>query len=169
MSCKCVELHIGYRKCGKSEKVEQLLNSCNSKVYIATLPQIKKHENTIKNHMARRGNKWTTINLNFDFEADIKAIKLVLNNLPTQTACMLDGIWTWYYLQNQITKIEPAYFANILCELIENYCLTWKLVDIGTYIFAENNTDKNKLEIIHKTIINRLKITNLIDYRYERV
>ena len=164
---KDIELHLGYRKCGKSEVVEKTLIQNNTKVYIGTLPRISVYRETIRTHIERRGNEWVTIDLNFNFEEDLCLINTTLSALPETSACMIDGIWTWYVFSNSIKQVSPEFFAHSLCELIKNNCYVWRIVDIANYVFDLNDRDRQIIEIIHDFLVKELDINKIIDYKYE--
>jgi len=165
---KDIEFHYGHRNCGKSEIVEKSLASIKTKVYIGTLPQLCYHLDTINKHKIRRGENWITINLNHELDSDLYLLNSVLSNLPLESACMLDGIWTWYYFTDKKKELRPEIFAYNLITIIKKYCRIWKLVDIADYVFEKQDSNFNNIYIIHEIIKMELNITKLIDYQYEK-
>jgi adenosyl cobinamide kinase/adenosyl cobinamide phosphate guanylyltransferase len=163
-----IEFHYGFRKCGKSEHVEQMLKQYKTKVYFGTLPFTSKYFSTINEHVQRRGTDWLTINVNHDLKSDLTLISKTLSELPSTSVAMIDGLWTWYIFTNKNKTINPAEFAYSICQIIKKKFDVLKIVDIGTYIFDNNNHDKKKIEILHNVLITELEIKKLIDYRYEK-
>ena len=167
MNTPDIELHYGYRKCGKSEIVEQMLAGYKKKIYFGTLPVTAEYKLTIYEHVQRRGNGWTTINLTHDLTTDLSLINQTFKALNSPVVGMLDGLWTWYIFANQYSAISPNDFAQKICPILSEMDIL-KIVDIGSYVLERVDDNKQKLEKLHDVLITQLNIKKLIDYRYER-
>jgi len=163
-----VEFHFGYRKCGKSELVEQMLAGYEKKIYFGTLPISNEYKLTINEHIQRRGNDWFTINLTHDLYTDLEILNQTIKTLDSPIVGMLDGLWTWYIFTNQNCPVSPIDFVHSIYPVLNKFDVL-KIVDIGSYVLEENVENKQKIEIIHEALINRLSIKKMIDYRYERI
>jgi adenosyl cobinamide kinase/adenosyl cobinamide phosphate guanylyltransferase len=162
---RIIEFYIGPRNCGKSVYVENKILIFNKLIYIATLPLKAEYKNSIEKHRERRGNNWHTIEICFDYYQDISMISSFLQTVDNKSACMLDGIWTWYHFQNELrNKINPIEFAEGIVHFIHKSKSNWYLVDIDYYDYFQD------LYTIHNKIISDLNIVEIIkkqDYTNE--
>jgi adenosyl cobinamide kinase/adenosyl cobinamide phosphate guanylyltransferase len=158
-------MYIGPRGCGKSAYVEkQILSSYKELVYIATLPCFVSYHYTINNHVIRRGNAWSTIELSFDFYLDIGVIDKFLMNYSSNSGVLLDGLWTWFSFQNIIgNKISIQEFCDSLIKLIKNSSSHWYLVDISSDQDLEN---QDIICSIHEKIADEFHIEIFKNKKY---
>ena len=163
-----IEFHFGYRKCGKSELVEQILAGYKDKIYVGTLPLCDEYKLTINKHVQRRGNEWTTINLTHDLNIDLEVLHQTLKISKSPVVGMLDGLWTWYIFTNNKCPIRPIDFALKIYPILDKLDIL-RIVDIGSYVLEELPDSKQKIEIIHEVLADKLNIKKMIDYRYERI
>ena len=166
-----IEFHVGPRNCGKSEYVENALRSYRHKAYIATLPKVEKFDKVIEEHKNRRGRDWVTIEMEFDFENDIANLKNQLQTLPTESACMLDGLITWYKYSNQYSESElsPSTFVKSIVSVINQFEFHWRLVDIALYNFTDEAENIEKYRLVHKRLLDEININKIIDWSDERL
>jgi adenosyl cobinamide kinase/adenosyl cobinamide phosphate guanylyltransferase len=166
-----IEFHIGPKKCGKSEYIENQLQEYKYKIYIATLPVIPEYFKTIEVHQIRRNFGWQTYELMFDFEQDIKNIKNLLLSIPENSACMLDGILTWYILLKRRNDkiISPEKFVDGIKGIIDISNNIWRLVDVDLLKVNSDGHDLIELRLIHQILIEELKINKIICWDYEQI
>ena len=154
---RIIEFHTGPRNCGKSIYVENQLSIFNKLLYIATLPPTKnEYLKSIQKHRERRGNKWDTLEISFNFKHDISKINEYIQDFDEYSACMIDGIWTWFQFQNEIGNetVTATEFASELTNIINNSKINWYLVDVNFY----NEID---LATIHYNLIRDLNIRRI--------
>lgn len=158
---RIIEFHTGPRNCGKSIYVENQLSIFNKLLYIATLPPTKnEYLKSIQKHRERRGNKWDTLEISFNFKHDISKINEYIQDFDEYSACMIDGIWTWFQFQNELgnKNVTTTEFASELINILSNSKSNWYLVDVDFY----NETD---LATIHYNLIRDLHITRIRNWR----
>jgi len=154
---RIIEFHTGARNCGKSIYVENQLSIFNKLLYIATLPPTRdEYLKSIQKHRERRGSKWDTLEISFNFKHDISKINEYIQDFDEYSACMLDGIWTWFQFQNELGNktVTATEFASELTKIISNSKSNWYLVDVDFY----NEVD---LATIHYNLIRDLNITRI--------
>lgn len=161
--------HYGPRKCGKSIFVEKELGAYANKAYIGTLPNEPQYMETIIEHQERRTDTWTTIVVSDNFESDLQKIHAHVNKQESKSACMIDGLVTWFELlkRTNTKTITWQYFANGLIQLINQNDLTWRLVDVDPEIFKGSTPCWTDYKKMHQELITKLEIKQIIDWRYE--
>lgn len=164
-----IKFHIGPRKCGKSKFVEDELSSLKSKLYIGTLPEIKKYQKTILNHRKRRNTTWQTYDIKYNHTIDVSNIYKALET--GITACMLDGIITWYiFAKSNDINLNHKQFTSKLIRLVFAFPnVVWRFVDVHPSIFTNTEIDYTIFNEIHQLIINELNISSIIDWNYEHI
>ncbi len=119
---KCI---LGKRKIGKSIYVEKIIKKREGTVlYITTLPELKKYENTIQTHKMRRPDSWAVIDL---FKMSIEDIlSFPYHNYAN---IMLDNFS--YYLLYNLYFNEWGYISLIetdICRIIDNISIDAKMM-----------------------------------------
>lgn len=176
MSYNSIQLHIGYRNCGKSEFVEkELEEKYEKRLYIGTLfHDNEKYNESIMRHQQRRDNLWQLYEITNQIDNDMDNIKHVIEKKKIES-CIIDGITTWCLLLHRrgydINYIISRLSGGII-SLLSMYNIVFRIIDVVPDVFADisdiSMCSELQKQIIDKANLNNINI-NIIDWRYGKL